>query len=996
MLRSRNHRLALSIALTVSSVSLQAQGAEIFINNATFAPQQLGNIDRLVVERSGSITTQGQAVTLNNGGFLPSVSLDNAGTILSGGSRAIDTLDVGSTTGYYEILNRAGGLIQGSSDAIRINNRTAYGSLRIVNSGLISSHFGQGINLDAMTGANNHAFFVTNERGGVIQSAAGSGMSTGSNTRVMNAGAISSDAFDGINLRASTGTSITNTGQIFGGQHGVHAEVDGLLNNFGTVIGRNDAGFASSGNGTVYNQGGQIIGGSSGAQAYGDGDGVHIAGIGEVSNQRGTIRGDGAGGVDRNGTRHTSEGVSLGGGRLVNGLEALIMGADNGVVVGSERNTEGAAVGSTWLSNFGTIRGLNGHGVKFIGAFDDTVINNGLISGSNGLALDLGGGDDILEVLTQARFEGVVDGGSGHDTLKLGGRIYFSDNGSFGHSRNFESLQVQGGTWTLYSQGDFSETSRVFEGAQLINQGSIAGTLDVDQWGTYSGAGSVGNLNVNGMLVSRIETGATRVTGNLALGSQATVEFGVNPDGSSGTLQVGGTAYLNDATLRIVPGLGEYPWHSDYTVLEAGQVIGRFNLAPDAYYAFLAPELNYTATRVGMTLTRNDVDMAQYATSPNSRRLADNIQSNFAWWDASADPVYAAMLYTSSATASAALEQLAGGSNANLGAAILGSSSQVGMSMRSAMYQMGSGAGLALALDPVQAPSVAATGVPSELRNLNDPHARGRVWLQGIGGYGKLDGAHGSAGLEQRTQGTLLGVDWALDETWRVGVLGGYSKTSLDSGADDGTLDSWHAGLYALRQSGPLALRLGAAYSRHDGESKRRIEFERFSERPKGDYDADSQQAFVELGYNLGSGRLNVEPFANLGYQRYHRDGYREKGGIAALVVDGQTQDNFSSTFGMRLAHLSQLDNGISLTPRASVGWRHVYGNVDSEVRQSFVSGGNAFSVEGTALDRDSLMLEAGLGIGFSARHSLNLGYGGELGRDSRNQSLSAQWQMMF
>jgi hypothetical protein len=41
-------------------------------------------------------------------------------------------------------------------------------------------------------------------------------------------------------------------------------------------------------------------------------------------------------------------------------------------------------------------------------------------------------------------------------------------------------------------------------------------------------------------------------------------------------------------------------------------------------------------------------------------------------------------------------------------------------------------------------------------------------------------------------------------------------------------------------------------------------------------------------------------------------------------------------------------------------------------------------------------MLEAGLGIGLSARHSLNLGYSGELGSDSRNQALTAQWQMMF
>jgi outer membrane autotransporter protein len=191
-------------------------------------------------------------------------------------------------------------------------------------------------------------------------------------------------------------------------------------------------------------------------------------------------------------------------------------------------------------------------------------------------------------------------------------------------------------------------------------------------------------------------------------------------------------------------------------------------------------------------------------------------------------------------------------------------------------------------------------------------------------------------------------------------------------------------------------LRLGAAYSGHQGDSKRTVAFDGFSDRLKGDYDANSQQAFAELGYAMGSGRLSAEPFANLGYQRYHRDSYNEKGGAAALHVDGQTQDNFSSTFGLRLAHLSQLDNGVSLTPRVSAGWKHTYGDVDSSTRQAFLMGGTAFNVEGSALDRDSLLLEAGLDVGLSARHTVGVGYTGEIGSNSRNHGLIGQWQMSF
>ncbi len=146
----------------------------------------------------------------------------------------------------------------------------------------------------------------------------------------------------------------------------------------------------------------------------------------------------------------------------------------------------------------------------------------------------------------------------------------------------------------------------------------------------------------------------------------------------------------------------------------------------------------------------------------------------------------------------------------------------------------------------------------------------------------------------------------------------------------------------------------------------------------------------------MGSGRLSAEPFANLGYQRYHRDNYREQGGDAALAVDADTQDNVSSTFGVRLAHLGQLDNGMSLTPRATLGWRHTYGSIDTRTRQAFIAGGDAFSVEGSAIDRDSLLVEAGLDLGLSARQSVGIGYSGELGSNSRNHAVVGQWQLKF
>ncbi|WP_404486030.1 autotransporter domain-containing protein [Pseudomonas sp. HT11] len=984
------HRLALAITLLASGLAEAAPAPTktVQIDTPTSTGQTLTGSDSLTTTAPGSLTTSGVAVTLKDGTSGAGVVITNAGKLVSSGGRAIDSSGTLTGARNYSVYNLAGGVIQGANDALRINSNFASGSLLIDNSGTIRSATGQGLDLDAIRSANVTTTII-NRAGGLIRGDASDGMKTGANANITNYGEISTgdtfsrdDKFDGVDIDSATGVTVTNYGLISGGRHGITTDLGASLTNYGTVIGRNGSGFGSDGDGTVINHG-TITGAFSGLQPDGDGDGVDIDKIAHIENY-GIIQGIGAGGVDKNGFANGSEGIALGGGYVYNAKGARVSGANNAILV--DDGSDGPGVAATTLENHGVIQGLNGFGVKFVGNFADTVINGGTISGSNGLALDLGGGDDTLVLLNGSRFVGLVDGGAGYDRLSLDDAA----GGSFGDSRNFEWLAVKQGTWTLTGSGDFSDGGEIYSGAKLINQGGIAGNVTVDAGGIYAGGGSVGSLVVNGTLQTNTALGTATIARDLTMGSGSTLAYGVNADGSSAPIKVGGTANLNGATLAINPASGTYPWQSHYTVLQAGSITGQFGTVTSDY-AFLTPSLDYSPTQVGLTYTRNDIAFNQFASTGNGASAANSLAGL-----GTHNPLYNALLSTTTATAGAAIEQLAGSSTANLTGATLGASAQVGNSMLAAMHQLGGGAGLMVGLDQRDTPVLAASGVPSEARNLNDPNARGRLWLQGIGSYGKLDGEHGSNGLTQRTKGTVLGADWALDSDWRVGLLGGYSKTDLDTSGVDGSVDSWHAGVYAMRQSGPLALRLGAAYSGHQGDSKRTVAFNGFNDRPKGDYDANSQQAFAELGYAMGSGHLSAEPFANLGYQRYQRDSYNEKGGAAALHVDGQTQDNFSSTFGLRLAHLSQLDNGISLTPRVSAGWKHTYGDVDSSTRQAFLAGGTAFNVEGSALDRNSLLLEAGLDVGLSARHSLGLGYTGEMGSNSRNHALVGQWQMSF
>ncbi|PHN28117.1 autotransporter domain-containing protein [Pseudomonas sp. ICMP 460] len=316
----------------------------------------------------------------------------------------------------------------------------------------------------------------------------------------------------------------------------------------------------------------------------------------------------------------------------------------------------------------------------------------------------------------------------------------------------------------------------------------------------------------------------------------------------------------------------------------------------------------------------------------------------------------------------AALEQLAGSQHANLAAVTQTTTQQL------------------------------STQLLATLRTLPTDDA-GRFWVQGLGNKGSLDKQRGSTGLKYGTQGLLLGADWALDHDWRLGVMGAKTTSQVDAQRFDAGLDSWHLGGYAVRQDGPLALRLGAIYSRHAGQNKRSINLLDHNQQLKSSYAAQSQTLFSELGYQLGNEDVHVEPFAGLGYQRYHRDSFKETGGLAALNVGSQTQQNVNSTLGLRLATVYRFDDQMSLTPHVSTSWKHLYGEVGSQVRQSFrYAPGliDGFTTHGTSLDRNSLDVQAGLDLAVSAQHTVGLTYSAQAGSQNQSQGLMGQWRMSF
>lgn len=395
-----------------------------------------------------------------------------------------------------------------------------------------------------------------------------------------------------------TGGTLMNLGYISGGSNGIKTTHDAVLLNMGEITGRKGAGLKSKGDATILNYG--VITGADTRrpnQDDGDGDGLDIDRIAHIHNY-GVIKGTGANGKDKGGIPNSSEGIAMGGGAIFNHRNALISGVHHGILV--DNGDLGDAYGDTRLNNQGKLLGLNGYGVKLIGDFDDFIINGGLIAGGNGIALDMGGGNDLLMLERASRFDGTVDGGSGINQVILND----PDGGQFEGAKQMQHLWVAAGTWTLTGTVDANTQGQVYDGATLINRSRIGGSMKIEPAGTYTG-GTVGNLTVAGTLLSDPQA-STRIEKDLKMKHGSSLICNIGADETHSTLRVGNTAALGGATLNIeVQHESDALLNRQLRIVNAKRVEGEFGSITSNLKAF-TPELIYTATGAFVAFKRKN------------------------------------------------------------------------------------------------------------------------------------------------------------------------------------------------------------------------------------------------------------------------------------------------------------------------------------------------------------------------------------------------------
>ena len=599
-----------------------------------------------------------------------------------------------------------------------------------------------------------------------------------------------------------------------------------------------------------------------------------------------------------------------------------------------------ANTGNIGITLHGGIIDAATNGIEFVdgptgtGVFNTLTINNAVtISGATYDVLG-GTGDEKID---------------NYGTLTTPGRI---DLGTGANSFN----NMAGAT--------FNPGTSVFLGSnnRLTNEGDLS----------PGGTSAVQETTLTGVLVS--EQGST---------------FIVTIDNTGSDLLIVTDSASLDGTVRVV---GAY--EGTYKILDAARLSlteNEFNEVIGSL--FMDFELNYLddddvgndVDYVELTATRNSITIVEFTGvtgSANERAVAivlDSLEEN--------SPILQVVLGLKTA------EEVRAASNAISGevhASLKGALMETGQRRVAAVNRrMAARSGNRDAQTSDARISTVAFGDLSSLADGNSGS-----WITGYGGWGETDATSGTARMETDMGGVVFGVDRALGESWRLGVLGGYSRTDVTQRTrlSSGSADTWSAGLYGGAEAGAWGLGFGAIYNGHAVDTSRTVSFTNYSpERLSARYDARSWQLFAEAGHEVQVGGLMLEPFAGVSHTNLTTDDFSETGGDAALTSSSDTDNTTFTTLGLRSA-MVLLD---TVHVRGMAGWRHAFGDTDPSSTHT-LSGSPAFTVTGAPTTEDALIAEFGIEASLSDNAFLGVAYKGQYGDGAAAHGVNAGLRVTF
>jgi len=876
--------------------------------------------------------TQDAAGDLDLGGFDTSIGAISGAGTIELGGATLTTGGANGNTSFAGMISGAGGLTKTGSGALTLNGVSDYAGATTVAQGTLQI---------STTGA-----------------IGGSGVAN--NATLQNAGTIA--------------TSVVNTGSLVS-----TGRIDGALTNSAT------ASLAGQLNGNIGNNGSiTLTGTTTGVAALTQTAGAtfDLAGfsttIASLSGAGTVQTGSSAATVLTVGDTTSTQfaGVIAGSGGLVK------TGTGTLTLTGANSHSGGTLIsgGTLQLGNGGTSGAIGGavvnDGTLVINRSDNIVFGNAL-SGS-GRFVQAGGGTTTLSANSlTGGFE--ISGGRlrgdattfGTNAIRADATVEFAQAaaGTFAGAISGGGLFEKTGAGRLVLTGTsgFTGQTRLLGGELAVN-GSLAQSALALAAGTrLSGTGTVGSVTVAGgaTIAPGNSIGTLNVNGDISFAPGSIYEVEVDPAGATADLiAASGRAVLNGGSVVHIGLDGNYRPLTTYTILTAaGGVQGVFSNITSSF-AFLDPTLGYSANAVTLTLARNDIDFSDVAVTLNQGEVANGVEElSFG------NPLFDTVLLLDENGARLAFDQLSG----EIYPSLLAGFVQDSRFVRGA------------ALDRMRHFGAAADAEPGV-----------RLWMQGLGSRGHLDGDGNARRMKQDSAGFLMGIDAIASETVQLGAFGGYQQgdASVRAASSEADIDSYHVGVYAGAELGVLALRAGYSFSWHKADVTRRIAFGDFSDVTTGKFDASTAQAFAEIGYRIDFGSAQIEPFAQIAQIWVDSERMNEQGGAAALQVARAKMSTGVSTLGARL------DQGFSLGSlgahlKLSAGWRHAFDDRVAVTASAFDTS-PSFRIAGAPIARDAFAADVGISLALSNRTRLDLSYSGDVASRAESHAGRATFSWAF
>ena len=270
-------------------------------------------------------------------------------------------------------------------------------------------------------------------------------------------------------------------------------------------------------------------------------------------------------------------------------------------------------------------------------------------------------------------------------------------------------------------------------------------------------------------------------------------------------------------------------------------------------------------------------------------------------------------------------------------------------------------------------------------------------WGQFVGSWGHHDSDADDASMSHTLGGFLVGADMPVGSSSRVGMITGYTQTSInvDQRGSNVSSDDVHFGVYAGTQLSALGLSLGAAYTQHSFDTNRSIILPDYTGHVRDNSnDAYTAQVFGEADYRFLFKSFTLEPFAQGAYVRFNTDGFQEQGGAMALSGSGSSHAVTYTTLGTH-ATTHFLFNGDFFTAHASVGWRHAFGNVQPDAVMAFANG-DPFTVEGLPIARNALAVDTGLDLHLTKKATISVSYNGQIAAHAVDSGVKGGFTWQF